>query len=64
MIAICMTNGGMYNNVTAIGKLKTNDITTAQIEEILVSDIIEIEFQYGKAILRTACISSINLQTR
>ena len=63
MISICMTNGGMYSDIVLINGKDAWE-TVKKVTEILENDkFITIFFNKGtqKAILRTSCISSINL---
>ena len=63
MISICMTNGGMYSNVSSINGRDVSEIKSEIITEILENDMfMHIVLNNGgqKSILRTSCISSIN----
>lgn len=64
MISICMTNGGMYSDVVLINGKEVSGIKVEILTEILENDkFTTVSFNKGtqKAILRTSCISSINL---
>ena len=63
MISICMTNGGMYSNVSSINGRDVSEIKPEIITEILENDMfMHIVLNNGeqKSIIRTSCISSIN----
>lgn len=64
MISICMTNGGIYSDVVLINEKDVSGIKVEILTEILENDkFTTVSFNKGtkKAILRTSCISSINL---
>ena len=64
MISICMTNGGIYSDVVLINGKDVSGIKVEILTEILENDkFTTVFFNKGtkKAILRTSCISSINL---
>ena len=64
MISICMTNGGIYSDVALINGKDVSGIKVEILTEILENDkLTTVSFNKGtkKAILRTSCISSINL---
>ena len=64
MISICMTNGSMYPDVALINGKEVSGIKVEILTEILENDkFTTVSFNKGtkKAILRTSCISSINL---
>ncbi len=63
-MTICMTNGGMYPDVILINGKEVSGIKLEALNEMLENDkFITISSNKGiqKAILRTSCISSINL---
>lgn len=63
MISICMTNGGIYSNVSSINGRDVSEVKPEIITEILENDMfMHIVLNNGgqKSILRTSCISSIN----
>lgn len=62
-MAICMTNGGIYDNIKTINGTDVNEMNATKIKIMLnTNDFIEIEFEHSKkAVVRTHCISSINL---
>ena len=63
MISICMTNGGMYSNVSSINGRDVSEIKPEIITEILENEMfMHIVLNNGgqKSIPRTSCISSIN----
>ena len=64
MISIGMTNGGIYSDVALINGKDVSGIKVEILTEILENDkFTTVSFNKGKkkAILRTSCISSINL---
>ena len=65
-MTICMTNGGIYNNVRSINNETVNVKDTKTLfaslkKEINNYEFIIIEYVTGKALIRTSCISSINI---
>ena len=63
-MTICMTNGGVYSDVILINDKEVSNIKLEALNETLENDkFITISSNKGvkKAILRTSCISSINL---
>jgi hypothetical protein len=57
-----MTNGGMYDNVTSIDDEHVDNITPVMLERMLMrNEFIKVIFQGKKALVKTSCISSINL---
>ena len=64
MISICMTNGGIYSDVVLINGKDVSGIKVEILTEILENDkFTTVSFNKGtkKTILRTSCLSSINL---
>ena len=64
MISICMINEGMYPDIVLINGKDVSGIKIEILTEILENDkFTTVSFNKGtkKAILRTSCISSINL---
>lgn len=61
-MSICMTNGGMYSNVSSVNGCDVSEIKREVLTEILENDtFMYIVLNSGQtAILRTSCISSIN----
>ena len=59
---ICMSNGGSYSNVATINDKNTSDLSSEKIEKLIKSnDFLYIQFDgRNSALIRTACISSIN----
>ena len=63
-MTICMTNVGVYSDVILINDKEVSNIKLEALNETLENDkFITISSNKGvkKAILRTSCISSINL---
>ena len=60
---ICMTNGGLYGNVSHIDGNNVDDMNNNEIvNEIKFNNFITIKYEATKeAIVRTSCISSINI---
>ena len=62
MISICMTNGGVYSNVSSINGRNVSELKPEIITEILENDkFVSIISEDEHCILRVSCISSINL---
>lgn len=66
-MTICMSNGGIYENVKIINEIKVEEIGSVKLKDILSkNDFIDIEFSHlshssqAKAVLYTKCISSVN----
>ena len=61
-MTICMTNGGVYDNVRSINDCNVSNFSHESLIEMLEHDTsIYITLNSGKtAILRISCISSIN----
>ena len=68
-VSICMTNGGIYQNIKTIDKMPVITLNNPKIKSFLTTanDFIDIEFNSGlgvpkQAVIRTKCISSINFE--
>ena len=66
-MTICMSNGGIYENVKTINEIKVEEISSVRLRGILSkNDFIDIEYLHfshssqAKAVLYTKCISSVN----
>ena len=61
-MTICMTNGGMYNNIVSINNTKITELDSIQIIILFQTyDYLNIEFKNEKKVLLcTKCISSVN----
>lgn len=65
-MTICMTNGGLYDNIISVNNEKVSgdihDLFPLMLNKIKEYEFIIVKYDKGEALIRTSCISSINTE--
>lgn len=61
-MTICMTNGGLYDNIISVNNEKVSGDIHDLFPLMLNKEFIIVKYDKGEALIRTSCISSINTE--